>query len=249
MTKDATQQDVVRRGYDELSELYRGDEATPDIRRRYDPLLGQLFTLLPDAQNLSFLDLGCGCGIPICQDLVGKGHSVTGVDISGKQVERARSIVSDPRASFRQADICDLANASESSSSRASSTLEWVPSDGAYHGIISLWTFIHLPIDEQPKALRAVRRWLRDDGVALLVVGKEELPLAEKAGWLDAPEHVKMRWSHPHIDKFREWVGEAGLTIESEMFIPDAYAAPKDGTQEKQSGHQMLLLKKGSNSH
>ena len=43
-------------------------------------------------KNVKVLDIGCGSGYPIDQDLVEKGFHVTGVDISGNMIERAKSL-------------------------------------------------------------------------------------------------------------------------------------------------------------
>jgi 2-polyprenyl-3-methyl-5-hydroxy-6-metoxy-1,4-benzoquinol methylase len=74
---------LVRRGYDALSERYRGDDDSPAT---YAGWLAELLQRLPPAAAL--LDLGCGCGIPLDRDLTAAGHQVTGIDISDRQIER-----------------------------------------------------------------------------------------------------------------------------------------------------------------
>jgi SAM-dependent methyltransferase len=83
--------DIVRRGYDALSYLYRGDTEEPE---HYATWLTQLRERVPAGGTI--LDLGCGCGVPLARDLAASGYEVTGVDLSEVQVERARQLVPVP---------------------------------------------------------------------------------------------------------------------------------------------------------
>lgn len=71
--------DIVREGYDKVSCVYRGDTFAPEE----DPYYGQcLALLLPHlARGSRVLDLGCGCGIPVAQDLSAQ-HTPSRVSIS-----------------------------------------------------------------------------------------------------------------------------------------------------------------------
>jgi SAM-dependent methyltransferase len=69
--------DIVRRGYDELSYLYRADDDRPPL---YMSWLAALNDRLPGPADV--LDLGCGCGVPVSASLAAAGHRVTGVDFS-----------------------------------------------------------------------------------------------------------------------------------------------------------------------
>jgi 2-polyprenyl-3-methyl-5-hydroxy-6-metoxy-1,4-benzoquinol methylase len=80
--------EVVRRGYDDLSERYRSDAADPE---EYRVWTGELLASLRAGSRV--LDIGCGCGVPVARRLVDAGHVVTGIDISERQIERARSLV------------------------------------------------------------------------------------------------------------------------------------------------------------
>jgi len=132
--------DVVRRGYDALSYRYRGDDEEPE---RYGAWLAQLRERLPAGGAV--LDLGCGCGVPLARDLAAGGYAVTGVDLSAVQVGRARRLV--PTATFLHADATQV--------EFPASSLD---------AVISLYTLIHMPLDEQPPLLGRVGRWLRPGG-------------------------------------------------------------------------------------
>ena len=56
--------EVVRRGYDAISYAYRSDDAADGNYRRW---ISQFQRYLPNSGTV--LDLGCGCGIPVCRIL------------------------------------------------------------------------------------------------------------------------------------------------------------------------------------
>ena len=93
--------EIVRRGYDALSYLYRGDTEEPD---HYATWLAQLQERVPTGGAV--LDLGCGCGVPLARDLASRGYTVTGVDLSAVQVERALQLV--PAARILHADASQV---------------------------------------------------------------------------------------------------------------------------------------------
>jgi SAM-dependent methyltransferase len=61
--------------------------------------------LAPLREGSSVLEVGCGNGIPATQ-AIAERHSVTGIDVSAEQVERARCNV--PSARLLQADLTDV---------------------------------------------------------------------------------------------------------------------------------------------
>jgi cyclopropane fatty-acyl-phospholipid synthase-like methyltransferase len=78
---------TVEAGYDRMAEQYL---ATKDPE---DPLaLAALEDLAPVVPpGAAVLDLGCGAGVPVTRWLAGRGFAVTGVDVSARQLELARS--------------------------------------------------------------------------------------------------------------------------------------------------------------
>ena len=73
-----------------------------------DPLtlaaLEDLASLLPS--EAAVLDLGCGAGVPVTRWLADRGFAVTGVDVSAKQLELARTDV--PGGTFIKADMTEV---------------------------------------------------------------------------------------------------------------------------------------------
>ncbi|HUU85388.1 MAG TPA: class I SAM-dependent methyltransferase [Phycisphaerae bacterium] len=106
---------------------------------------------LPSDTRKPVLDLGCGTG-KWALKLLKSGYPVTCVDISGPMVERARRKIEEAaptaRASFVQADLCDLSELAA--------------------GEFALAVAFGDPIGcstSPPKALKEIRRRLTDDGL------------------------------------------------------------------------------------
>ncbi|WIM92721.1 class I SAM-dependent methyltransferase [Actinoplanes oblitus] len=186
--------ELVRRGYDDLSQRYRGDDDAP---AEYAPWLDDLQRRLP--ARASVLDLGCGCGIPVAKAVAGHGHQVTGVDLSAVQIDRARRLV--PQATFVQADA----------------TRVEFPGD-SFDAVVCLYALIHMPLEAQPRLLQRIAGWLRPGGILLATTGAQEWTGTQNR-WLGGT--VPMWWSHADAATYREWIIQAGLHIESERFVPE----------------------------
>ena len=83
-TRDLEPKKLVRESYNCIPRVYRGDTVSRD--RGYFRWLALLTSLLQPGDPV--LDLGCGCGIPVVQELA-RTFRVTGVDISEVQIARA----------------------------------------------------------------------------------------------------------------------------------------------------------------
>jgi SAM-dependent methyltransferase len=190
--------DVVRRGYDALSYRYRGDDEEPE---RYGTWLAQFRERVP--ADGAALDLGCGCGVPLARDLAAGGYAVTGVDLSAVQVGRARRLV--PTATFLHADATEVEFPASS-----------------FDAVVSLYSLIHLPLDEQPPLLGRIGRWLRPGGWLLATTGHR--------AWTGTEDHwlggdTPMWWSHADEATYRTWIGQAGLSVVAHEVVPEG-----DGT-------------------
>jgi 2-polyprenyl-3-methyl-5-hydroxy-6-metoxy-1,4-benzoquinol methylase len=188
--------DLVRRGYDALSWHYRADDADDGP---YGPWLAVLRERLAD--GASVLDLGCGCGVPVARSLATAGYTVTGVDFSHVQLQRARHLV--PRARFLRADVTRVA----------------FPA-ATFDAVICLYVLIHLPLDDQPVLLGRIADWLRPGGW-LLATTAERPWTGTEDGWLGGP--APMWWSHAGAATYRDWVRDAGLELVAEELVPDGY--------------------------
>ena len=93
---------IVADGYDTIAERYfEWSAARPSATRA--GWLRRALDAIPSGAVV--VDLGCGAGVPMTQALAA-GRQVTGVDLSARQIELARSNV--PGATFIQADMTAL---------------------------------------------------------------------------------------------------------------------------------------------
>ena len=185
---------LVREGYDVLSYRYRADDADEG---EYAPWLAALRERLPS--GAAVLDVGCGCGVPVARSLAGAGFRVLGLDISERQIERARLLV--PQATFMHADATRATFAEE-----------------AFDAVICLYSLIHMRLEAQPTFLSHVSRWLRPGGWLLATAGQWAWTGTED-NWLGGP--APMWWSHAGAADYRAWLEDAGLEIVSDGFIPE----------------------------
>jgi len=191
---DESPTDLVRKGYDALSYLYRQDDAGEG---EYAPWLAGLRERLPEAARV--LDVGCGCGVPVARALSAAGYDVTGVDVSEVQIDRARSLV--PGATFIRADAMSVRFAPAS-----------------FDAVISFYAIFHLPIEAQPLLLKRAACWLRPSGWLLATVGHRAWTGTEE-NWLGGS--ATMWWSHADSATYRQWLEQAGLAIVEQSFVPE----------------------------
>jgi len=148
------------------------------------------------------LDVGCGCGVPVAQDLSDAGHAVTGIDISGVQIERARRLV--PAGTFVAADITQYP--------LRSSCLD---------AVVALYSLIHVPVALQPAVIEAVANALVDGGVLLATLGREEWTGSD-TDWLGGG--AEMWWSQADHQTYRRWLQTAGFAITASAYVPEGAA-------------------------
>jgi len=183
--------DLVRRSYDQISYDYRGDSLSRD--RGYFIWLDALTPLLQPGDTV--LDLGCGCGIPVAQELAQR-FQVTGVDLSEVQIARARQLV--PQATFLCTDM---------------TALRFPP--GTFTAIVSFFAMIHLPVHEHRPLLERCFTWLQPGGSLMVTVGHQAWT-GYKEAWYGAP----MYWSHADEAMYLTWLQEIGFTMLWTRFIP-----------------------------
>jgi SAM-dependent methyltransferase len=192
--------EIVRRGWDRVSTIYRPPAATADAFGHqyldYEDWLRPLVQRIP--RNSAVLDLGCGCGVPTAQELV-QHFQVTGVDISDVQIQRARAHV--PQARFVPGDMTRIEFPSES-----------------FAGITCLYALIHVPLSEQRGLLRRIHDWLVPGGLLLVTTGETAYTGTEE-NWLGSS--ARMYWSHADSTTYAGWLRELGFRVLEQRRIPE----------------------------
>jgi cyclopropane fatty-acyl-phospholipid synthase-like methyltransferase len=184
--------EMVRAGYDVVSETYRADDGSDE---RYDEWLEELAPSLPSGGRV--LDLGCGCGEPTVRWLLRHGFEVIGIDLSPVQVERARR--SFPEADLRCEDMTRLQ----------------LPA-GSLDAVVALYSIIHVPVAEQPALFESIHRWLRPGGMLLAIVG-----VTAGTGTEDDWFGARMYWSHADRATYLTWLRDIGFEPRWHRFIPE----------------------------
>ncbi len=175
--------EIVKSGYDKIASSYSSI-------RTSDSEDVQLLRLLVERLPLGavVLDAGCGSGYPVTQ-VLSRSSRVTGVDFAKEQVLIAKRTV--PDAEFILGDITDLP-----------------VRDCAFDAICSYYAIIHVPRNEHSKLLRDFHRILKPGGLALLCLGRGDLP--EDIGGYHG---TQMYWSH-YDDKMNlRMMKEGGFDI------------------------------------
>ena len=154
---------LVADGYDVIGETFAEwrERGAGDPRRAWED---KLVTRLTDGARV--LELGCGGGSPETKRLAQR-FATTGVDISPRQVERARAEV--PGTEFICADFTALE----------------LP-EASFDAVASFYVFNHVPRELLAPLLRDIHGWLVAGGWLLTAFGQTDNP-GWTGEWLGAP--------------------------------------------------------------
>ena len=182
---------IVADSYDAMGETFAAwrEEIVGDPRREWED---DLATRLPDGARV--LELGCGAGTPETKRLAER-FAVTGVDISPRQVERARAAI--PEAEFLCADLTELE----------------LPA-GSFEAVCSFYVFNHVPRDLLAPLLRNVHGWLVPGGWLLAAFGASDNP-----GWTGEWLGAETFFSGFPPEVNSRLVREAGFRIERDEVV------------------------------
>ncbi len=144
--------ELVGRGYDQRIDAWEEWMAHVSDDPRSAWIADLAARLSPGA---AVLELGCGGGTAETA-LLADRFALTGVDVSKRQLERARTRV--PAAEFVLADF---------------TSLELEP--GTIDAVVSLYVFNHVPRELLAPLLGRIHRWLRSPGWLLAVFGTGDI--------------------------------------------------------------------------
>lgn len=142
---------LIEAGYDQIADRFIewSAQIEGDQRARWRQ---ELTNRLADGARV--LELGCGAGVPDTQPLADR-FQVTGVDISGEQVQRARANV--PSALFIQSDFTEL-------------DLE----PNSFEAVAAFYSFNHVPRDVLGDLFVRIHSWLVPGGLFLAALGTSD---------------------------------------------------------------------------
>jgi SAM-dependent methyltransferase len=149
---DARKQ-LVRDAYDQVAETWGAERALTDDAREKQ-WLERFFAALPPFGRV--LDLGCGGG-QILGQILSRGFSAVGVDISQAQLERAKKAC--PQSQLIHGDMATLSFAPHS-----------------FNGVMAYDSIWHLPHEEYADLYKQIRRWVTLGGVFLFTAGETPQP-------------------------------------------------------------------------
>ena len=139
-----------------------------------------------------------GIGRGIVERLTADGATVV---FTGRDGGRGGEVASATGATFLRADASDVSFPARS-----------------FDAVVSLYMFIHLPMDEQAPLIGRIAQWLRPGGILLVTTGHTAWTGTDP-DWLGGG--APMWWSHPDAATYRTWFAEAGLSVASEEFVPE----------------------------
>lgn len=173
---------LVKTGYNQVAAAYNRDR---DLLKsgRY---INKLLQLLRPGSRI--LDLGCGAGIPVDQELIKKGHLVTGLDISETQIALAKKNC--PDGEFIVKDMAGLQK-------------------GEYQvdAVVSFYAIFHLFRNQHAKLLHTMASFLPKNGLILITMGDHDFEGTHNF------YGTKMWSSHYAPAKNTELVKQAGFKI------------------------------------
>jgi len=184
---------IVSAGYDKVSEVYRSDNDNDD---KHNDWCQRILELHPNPKTA--LDIGCGCGIPVCKFFSEQGLRTVGIDISPRQIERAKVLA--PLATY----ICD----------------DYLNTNNNQYDIITaFYSIIHIDRTLHKRVFEKLYNQLRNSGIAVVTVGHEEWEGYEE-NWLGV-EGAKMYWSHYSVEQYHEMLRTINFNIIVDEFIPE----------------------------
>jgi cyclopropane fatty-acyl-phospholipid synthase-like methyltransferase len=182
---------LVEQGYDSIADRYLELAVTDKLRmQRVARLMERL------SEGAAALELGCGAGVPVGKALAER-YSLTGVDISRIQLDRARANVPDAR--LIQADMTEIR----------------FPA-GAFDAIVALYCMIHVPREEHAELLLRMRDWTKPGGYLLINMGTGDDPGTVEDDWLGSP----MFFSSFDAATNRRLIEEAGFDLLDAELVP-----------------------------
>lgn len=187
--------------YDIIAEKYNAWTTQYDHRRLSN--LAELYVKVPELAtgdgSVRVLELGCGSGFPVMDKLLADNPNLTAIanDMSSKQLDLCQQNLAPyaPRVEFAPGDMANLT----------------FPSD-SFDAVIALYSFLHLPLDEQATMIAKIQKWLRPGGCLLANFPKDDVAWKVWDLWLD--EGIAIWHTGLGVEGTVKMVTEKGLEVE-----------------------------------
>lgn len=144
-----SQSQLVGSAYDKMLEKYQAHRSSLSTNK----YISRFNEKIP--KQAAILDIGCGSGDPVDKELIRLGHLVTGLDISKKQIEKARKNC--PRGSFKVQNLLDLRS-----------------DEYQVDAATSFYALFHVPRDQHLRLLTTIATFLPRNGWFLLTMGDRD---------------------------------------------------------------------------
>ncbi|RDI78860.1 Elongation factor 1-gamma 1 [Venturia inaequalis] len=194
----------LKASYDAMATEYN-EWTTGHFAIRLEYLDKLIPKLLEKQGQISVLELGCGCGLPVSKRLLTYPDiSVTANDLSSTQIALARENLRDAgdRVGFLEGDMIRL---------------DFAPA--SFDAVVAFYSIIHLPKDEQVNLLADIAKWLKPGGYLLANFSAQESQGVELQKWL--AEEGWMFWAGWGRAGTVEKIKDAGLEIVIEEVAED----------------------------
>ncbi|KAI3331441.1 methyltransferase domain-containing protein [Xylariaceae sp. AK1471] len=217
----------LKASYDAIAPKYN-EWTIPHSAHRMEYLdraLGYLDLPDKDKDNIAFLELGCGCGLPVTKKLLSYPRArVVANDLSATQIALARDNLLEgkwegpddgngedegkvkPRLELIQGDMTGLS----------------FPS-GSFDLVVGFYSLIHLPRSEQVRLLERIAQWLKPGGYFVANFSKAEMESSVVDRWLD--DKGWMFWSGWGEEKTLGKIREVGFDVVVADVVDDAVDA------------------------
>ena len=182
---------IVAEGYDAMGDVFAEwrTRIAGDPRGEWeDDLASRL------ADGARVLELGCGAGSTETERLA-RRFRLTGVDISPRQVERARTAI--PAGEFLRADLTELE----------------LPA-GSFDAVASFYVFNHVPRDLLSPLLERIHAWLVAGGWLLTAFG-----VSDMEGWTGEWLGAETFFSSYPAETNSQLVSRTGFRIERDEVV------------------------------
>jgi SAM-dependent methyltransferase len=195
---------IVADGYDEMGERFdRWADAAIGSQR--DAYVRRLFDLVQPGGSL--LEIGCGSGARSTETLASR-FRLTGIDLSPRQIERARRRI--PSASFSVGDVA---------------TVDLPPS--AFAAIVAFYVMGHVASRDHAEVYARIATWLEPGGTFVA-----NLPISGGSdGIEDGYLGVRMFFASFGAEENLRLIQEAGLELIDATIIDEVEVDPDDGSR------------------